>query len=352
MQTQVLAQTAKICSRISNQSSIQPLYRSIEIGVESIRCCSEFGNIQIDIDKTGLNEACLLDTIAVLSVASSLPQDGDIELTKTDSRVNWKCGEARGHLNIVASDHAIPKLNHQDYPWTPDKQLADALRLSSCACQAAAVSVGLYGITLLIEGDKLHLLSSNSISLASVKIDKGGFPVNEVTVRPPVPAIIAALIQSCPNCVLDITDMGIFVMGDWLAAHLPISVKLEHDLTVIANQYTGTKHTAKINNQAVKKFITRARALTDRNASFLVELGVETGKLVLKHSGMASATEEYFLAEGIDPALQYNSVKLPADMVLLPLENIEFAVFDYLNSKRLVLRGTNPEFVYVVDGQE
>ena len=340
----------KLSSRISNASSLTSLYRSVELGKELLRCCSEFGNLEIAIPDTNLTSPVLIDGAALLGITGSLPGDSEITLTQSAGKIAYKCGSATGFLNIVISDHAIPQLNHTNFPWTPPPELANALILASSACQAAAVSVGLYGIVLEPEGDKLRLLSTNAVALASVTIDKGTYPTGKITLRPPVPSIIAAFISTCPNCVLDVTPEGIFIQGDWLRAHLPVSSSLEHDLKAIADKYILSTQTAPINSSAVKMFIGRARALSDKNAFFLVGLTVEKGSLTLRHASIASTSEEVFLCEGLDPNLNYKSVEIDAEMLRVSLPFVTHAIFDYLGESKLLLKGTNPEFCYVVSG--
>lgn len=347
-----LSALAKLAGKISNPSSLSSLYHSIELGPELMRCCSEFGILEIKTDPTGLDKPCLVDAGSVLSIAASLPTTGDVELEEKNNQFHWKSGAAKGHLNLITTDNKIPVIDHKDFPWKPPLTLADALLLASCACQAAAVSVGLYGIVLEPEGQNLHLLSCNSISLAASTVELGTFPGSKITIRPPVPTIISALIRTCPNCMLDVTKEGIFIEGDWLRAHLPLGVNLNQDLLKLAGNFTQKTNTAKIDNAAVKKFINRARALSDKNVSFTVGLRVENGKLALEHRGIGSSTEEYFLAEGLDSTLNFASVALPADMLLLPLGFIENVIFDYLPAQQLVLKGSNPDFTYVVGGGE
>jgi len=332
--------------------------------MEKVRCCSEFGNIEILTETTDIANPVLVDTAAVLAITGSLPGDNEIAFTQNENKICWNSGSACGTLNAVFSEHQIQELNHANFPWTPSADLANALVLASSACQAAAVSVGLYGIVLEPEGDKLHLLSTNAVALASVTIEKGTFPEladffidpvtkkKKVTLRPPVPGIIASFISNCPNCTLDVTAEGIFIKGDWLKAHLPVSIPLEHDLKTIADKFTSAIQVAQIDNAAVRSFITRARALSDKNAFFTVGVKVEAGKLILTHNSIASSSEQWFLAEGINPTLHYDSVPLPADMLMVSLPHIKSATFDYLASKQLVLTGTDPSFVYVVSGGE
>jgi hypothetical protein len=362
MKVSALLAITNILSKISFSSSITSLFRSIEIDKEQIRCTSEFGTAAILCDDTGITKPTLLDTVAVLAVARSLPSDSEITFIEKENRINWQCGAATGRWNIVFSDHQIPALDHQSYPWIPSKSLSDALDLAASACQAHAVSVGLYGIAFKPVGDDLFLLSSNSISLACSKIPRGTFPIlqdgtflrNEVTVRPPVPGIISTFVSVCPNCAIDITKDGIFIQGDWLKAHLPISVPLEHDLKELIDGYKLQTQTTKINGDAVRKFITRARFLSDRNTSFTITVKVEDGKLILSHSGIASSTEEFFIAEGLPVDIKYEQVALSADLLLIALMHVKTIVFDYLNKdgkSTLVLRGDEPEFIYVVDGE-
>lgn len=351
MKAGILSSLTKLATKISNPSSLTSLYRSIEIDVARVRCCSEFGNIELTTDPTGLTKAFLLDTSSVLTQVINLPPDADVTLTEEENKIVWKCGNAKGHWNVVHTDYPIQELTHEGYPWLPPKNLPEALLLASSACQAAAVSYGLYGIVMEPDGDKLDFFSSNSIALAATKIDLNGYAGGKATFRPPVPGIIAALIRTCPNVMMDVTVDGIFLKGDWLKAHLPLGTNLKHDLKATYLKYDKADHTASINNVAVKKFITRARGLLDKNSSFTVKLIVEEGKLSLSHSGIASSTEEFFMAEGLPADIVYQGVDLPADMLLMPLEFVSTIVFDYMDQKQLVLKGIDPEFTYILGGE-
>ena len=352
MKVAELAAIVKILSKISNQSSLTALYRSIELDKDTIRCCSEFGNATIVCSDTGLTKPALLDTSSVLGIAQSLTPESEIIFTEGTNKLEWKSDQAKGHLNLVFSEHKIPDLDHAHHPWVPDKSFAVALDLAASACQAAAVSVGLYGIAMEPVNDELYFLSSNSISLACSHIPRGAYPSGKATMRPPVPGIVATLVSTCPNCSIDITDDGIFIQGDWLKAHLPLASALEHDLKDLVDRFQSKEQTAKINGEAVRRFITRARALSDRNAQFTITMRIEQGKLYLNHSGIASSTEEFFIAENLDPALSYASVPFSAEMLLVSLGHVDTACFDYLSTKNLVFRGETPSFIYIVGGSE
>ena len=351
MNASTLLAICNLAQRISNSASLSSICRSIEIGSESVRVFSEYGNMQLDVDKTGITNPVLLDTGALTAVCKYLPSSSEIEFDEKPSKLNWKCGNASGTLNYVMTDDEIPKIEHDDYPWTPQENLGSALSLAGSACQMAAVPFGLYGIVIEPDGEKLRILSSNGTSMASTTIEKGNYPFEKITVRPPVPEIIANFVDQCPNCKLDVSKDGIFIKGDWLTAHLPLGQTLDRDLKVIADKYSGSDKVAQIDNAAIKKFIGRAKLLSDKNVSFTVSLKIEKGQLILSHSGISSSTEEFFLASGLDETLSYSTVALPADLIVIPLQFINKIVLDYMNDKFLVMRGEDPDFVYVIGGE-
>lgn len=357
-----LTAICKLANRISNPSSLTNLYRSIQLDSTSMQCTSEFGNLEIETEDTGLTKPCLLALKDLLAV-KELPQASEIIFTENDNHLAWKCGSATGRWNFVLTDHSIPKINHQTFPWVPPDSLGISLRLASAACQSASVSVGLYGISIEVVGEELFLMSCNSVSLAATKVEKGSFPVDKIVLRPPVPEIIAALVSECPGCRLDITDQGIFIDGGWLKAQLPLGKKLDQDLKKIYDKWTtSAQHTAKIDSGAIKKFIARARILSDKHTSFTISMKIADGKLLLSHSGISSSSEEFFICEGLDPTISFTSsqeveveeenqgVALPAELILVALSFVDEAVFDYLPQNTLVLRGKDPVYTYVLGG--
>jgi hypothetical protein len=351
MKAGILTALNKIISKVVSPSAITPLYRCVELGVDNIRACSEFGNIEIMIEPTGLTAPCLVSASAVAAVAHSFSDDADIELKQKEDSLHWKQGKAKGHWALVSSNHTIPAITHKVFPWQPPAELADALVLGSSACQMAATSVGLFGMVIERNGDDISFTSSNSVSLASVSVANTGYPdIKKITLRPPVPAILSAILSSCPNCHLDVTADGIFVLGDWIAAHFPLAQSLELNLADILGKYTEGAIEAKIDSAALKTFLARAKLLTDRKSTSNVSLRVEGGQLVMEHSSLGASSEEYFLAEGLDPATNFSSVVLPLDLLITPLAYVEKAVLDYLPGNTLVLKGDKLKFRYIIGG--
>jgi hypothetical protein len=358
-----LTAICKLAGRISNPSSLTNLYRSIQLDNTTARVNSEFGNMEIKMEEeTGLSKPRLLQ-LKDLSAVKELPQNSEIIFTEKENHLAWKCGSASGKWNFVFADYSIPQIDHKDFPWTPPDNLATALRLASAACQSASLSVGLYGLSIEVVGEELYLMSCNSVSLAATRIAKGSFPIDKIVLRPPVPEIIAALVGECPGCKLDITDEGIFIDGGWLKAQLPFGQKLDQDLKKIYDKWTtSAQHTAKIDSGVIKKFIARARILSDKHTSFTISMKIVDGKLLLSHSGISSSSEEFFICEGLDPSISFTSsqeveegeenrgIALEAVLILVALSFVDEAIFDYLPQNTLVLRGNDPNYCYVLGG--
>jgi len=340
----------KITSRFSNRSSLSTLYRSLELSDTTLRLQSDWGNIEMSIPPTGIKSPSLIDAVA-LGTLSTYPPEAEIEFTEKDNKIYYRIGRARGCWDLVSCDHKIQKLKHDVFPWAPPEHFADALRVASSACEAAAVSAGLYGIVIDPKFGKLNIMSSNRTALAAATIDGKDYPVEHaVTLRPPIPKLIALILDSFRDCMMDVSEKGVYIRGDGIKAFLPFAAGLEQDLGHVADKFQSHTTEIQVDSIAIKKFITRARALTDRKVSFTVGIKIEKGQLILQHRGIASEMEEEFIAEGASEDINYNSISYSADMLLEPLEYVQSIVLDYLPNQQLVLRGKDPEFIFVVGG--
>ena len=329
-----------------------PAFRGVELGQDEVFCHSECGKIVVKTEKTELAERCLVSASALNAVLNSLPENGDIKFELKDALL-WKCNSSKGSLSKIFSETPIPDLNLHDgdYPWLPDKTVAEALVLASAACQQASVSIGAYGVVLYNREDKLRIMSSNSASLAEASLPAKDYPpIDCVTVRPPIPNTLAAIIKYCdPEIAVDVTSDGIFVLGKDVMAELSLSLPLSVDLFAVSGKYTERKHVTKVKSEEIRKFLVRANALVDKHDATVI-LGVEEGQIKLEHKGVAGSSEEYFLADGLDPSISFTGVQLPIYLVATALRGIDSVVLDYLTDKVLVLTGSSPEFKYVISG--
>ena len=327
-----------------------PLSRCVEIGEESIRVSSEYGNVEIAIQPTGLKSPCLINASALEAITSSLPSDSDIELKEKDSALHWKCGGAKGHLSIVPQDNPIKTIVHPNFPWEPPKDFSKSLLLADSICQSVNES-GLYGIMLEPNGTKLNIISSNSASLINIEFEKLSYPIQKrIYIRPPIPPILNTILTVCPKCAIDITPDGIFVLGDWLIGQFPLGNELDHDLKAIAEKYSSSNQVANIDSSAIKKFLVRAKTLAERKTTANIHIRIEQGKLILEYKNLTASSEEYFLAEGLDTSISYSSVALSVEMMMLPLQYVKNMILDYLPESVLVLTGSDPNFRYVIGG--
>jgi hypothetical protein len=204
MRAAKLTSAMKLVATVSNPSSLVPLFRCIELGPETLRACSEFGNIEIVIGETRFDEPVLLECELFNNILHSLPNNTDVYLARAGNRLRWETEGDRGQLPVVAQDDQIPPLTHRNYPWMPPETFAQALIRAQLACQAASVSVGMFGIVLARTNGDLRLLSRNALSLSSVTVEDNGFPADKVTLRPPIPHILASILREYPESLIDV----------------------------------------------------------------------------------------------------------------------------------------------------
>lgn len=350
MRVSEFQKVSKILGRITNNASITNLYRSAEVGIETIRACSEYGNIEFWVEPTGLTNPVLINTAAFIGVSSSLPADAEIAILNKDNQIQWKCGDAKGHWTGQPTDRGIPQISHETFDWAPPKEFGKALQLAASACQAQTVAIGLYGVMLDASGENIRLMSSNSTSFAMASIPKGDYPGGSVTLRPPIPAIIAAILGAEPEARMDVTSEGIFILAPSLVAHLPLAAPLEHDISKIISKFSDNQYPITVDSGAIRKFLNRAKALADKGFPVAVSFRVAEGRLLLEHHSVSASAEEYFLSDGIDPSWTFSSVELPVDLLLIAMEHVTAASLDYLGQNILVLRGENPTFAHIIGG--
>jgi len=352
MKIDALASAMKIASMIPNSSSFRPLYKSVEFGPKSIRVCSEFGNLEICFE-AGLDEPVLLDCEAVDVIVRRLPLYGEVFFEKQGGRVRWTTDSRSGYLHVVQQEHEIPKLSHSSYPWKPPDRFGDALVFASSSIQAASVSFGRYGVVIEPRGEILRLVSTNGISMSVVVVPAPGHVIQDrTTLRPPVPEILVGLLGLHPNLVMDVTEKGIFLEDCELRAHLPLSSPLETDLCGLADKYSGGNIRVEIDAAAAKEFLSVAKALTDKHSDSIVQIRAEAGNLILQHKSVASSTEEYLLARGLDSSTDYAPVSFPVTLFVVPLADVNTLILDYLPEKVLILHQDEPtlEFSYIIGG--
>src|SRR5260370_34416845 len=96
MKAGALAEVTKIIAKIASPSSLAPRYRSMEIGRERVRACSEYGIIEICTEPTGLTAPCLLDCAQVMAVTGSEPPYEDLCLESDGDSVTWSTEQEKG----------------------------------------------------------------------------------------------------------------------------------------------------------------------------------------------------------------------------------------------------------------
>jgi hypothetical protein len=350
MRIDTLKFAAQLCIPASNASSLSPLFRCVELGPNCMRACSEFVNMQVAV-KTDLKDPVLLEAINIDAVIRTIRSGTDIRLTKEGDRVLWRTDTASGYWVLVEQEDQIPAFTHKHFPWQPSKTFPEALLLAQLACQAATVSFGLYGVVVEPVGRHLFLASCNDHALAIVTLPRDGYPGEKVTLRPPVPALLSSMLRAFPESSLDVTDEGIFLADNFIMAHFPVSPSLEVDIVAVATEFTSKKLLVNVNPDKIKRFLSRAKCLTDRHVDPLAEIRLKAGHLSFKQVGSAAGTEEFMLGQkAFAQAVTFPSVLFSMDELSTPLDYIDSLTLDHLDKQVLILQSDVPPFQYIIRG--
>lgn len=337
MKVSALAPALKVASLISHSKSPATLYRCVEISGRSARACSEIGEITMTLDEdTGLTQPCLVSVKNLKAVFQSLDPSDDVCLTQSAGNVHWETDVADGSISIEEEqEHQFPALMHDHFPWVPSPSFDRALLLAETAVKAATVSTGLYGVEIVPSGQLLRLGSTHSAAVAVVSLAAGDYPVNyKITLRPPVPKLLAHLLQHSDDCCMDVTGDGVFIRSDWFAGRLALAPPLDGDLFAFANQYQVQRYCVDIDMAAIQNFASRASNLSDNQRIAL--LSMNAGQLLLAFQGESAKGTEYLLADNVDQSTQFDlSCSIKA---LKPiLEKVTSVVLDYVQTDRVLI---------------
>jgi hypothetical protein len=361
-----LVQAVDLATRVSNQTSLTPLYRSIELSPDKVRACSEHGNLIVHLPQgiEGITAPILIDAVQLSAVVKSLGDKDEIVFKIEDTSLFWKSGASKGRFQSVQQTLPIPpiELSHKR-SWVPPVEFSQAISLAESAALASAVSVGLYGVELSVREEELHMLSSNTIALAHTLVSGVGLPEGfKMTLRPPIPSLLGRY-AALPGSNVIFGDSGVNVIAKnpleaakndpWVEAWCPSGTALDPRIIDVVLSRMETKQVGEINASNIKKFLARARVLSDKRAAIKVGLKVVEGQLALEQRGLSSQSEETFITGnvlGVDASVNYESISLPLDMLLLPLEHVDVAVFDYLKENILILQGMDCNFTFMLSG--
>ena len=355
MKVEDLKKALAVVMNIPAATSFSELFRGIELGPQCIRAVSEYGNIEYWIDIPEITTPVRISAASFDSVVRSLPQSADVALTPNATQLDWKCGAARGHWSYLSADAPIPVIVSDGYKfaWVPGTEFAEAMEIASAASQVMTATVGLFGIVVEHIGDPLRISASNTVALSTATVPAGVYAGPAVfTLRPPTQTTLIKFLRAEPTAQVEAVDnVGVFVLSKQFVCHLPLSPPLERALAPVIDAHVAATQTLKINPDAIKQFLIRARGLIEKNSTGEVSLKIANGQIILEHVGLSSRAEEYFLAEGGDPTKTFDSVQLPIKVMISALSHVDTVVLDYLATNRIVLRGVSPDNTQIIGGR-
>jgi hypothetical protein len=299
-----------------------------------------------------------------VGVVSSLPDDGEIELTKGKQRGNqpmmldWSCKAARASGGIPC----LPGREPDPMPALPDKLTpvnetwARMFRLGGCAAgNVALMSVGLDGVVVQPGDDMTICLSSDNASIAGCFVD--GPPLaglgSPVTIAPENADLLATLCSRRQRGRLAFDDEAFIYRDRVLTATVQKHKSLLHDLWAIMKPLVEAEQfIIPLPRKRLAAVVKRASALSLVKNRVAVDLTVADCKLSLRFSDDQShGDEEYDLAKDVPKDLHFQA-KVIGDKLIRALDNCDELVVDPMRHCNMVFRSKACDFHYAVGGSK
>ena len=151
--------------------------------------------------------------------------------------------------------------------------------------------------------------------------------------------------------VLFVDDDSMFYEDKLRSLFIKQVPKLSRDIGETLDKFSGGDVIAKLPPDRVLAFIKRATALAEQRKQTYVAIGVEDGRLTLSFDEGTASSDEWCLVEGLNDDLTIEPIKVEALRIARALEHSDELVLDHIERHALVLRGSDPEFHYLVSGR-
>jgi len=340
---------------LCNPRAISETYRSLEIGPTAIRGCASYGVLEAAIDLP-LELPCVVDAAKFLAVVASLPEHADVAITMQGTALAWRCGSGRGKLDTIAGITIPPHYEKllAGQPRSVSTGLKHALDLGSLSCGSNALtSMGLFGVVINGAESPVKVYSCDNTTISSCVVD-GDMPEdlpNSVTLSPAACKLLQAILSPRLGAVIFEGNQILYADGVY-KLRLEQLDPLPHDIAAYEKPYQTAEITVPIPKERVAAFVKRATAMAESKRATHVDVAVTEGRLNLAFVAGGSDTDEYFLVDGLDPALNLGPVKLDAAKLGRALQHADKLVLDHFERSVVVLRGDGDRFMYSITGVE
>lgn len=347
-----LAAQLKPFKLLVNKQALSPTYRSLKLSPGLITGCSNAVVLEASMDH-GLEQTTYIDAAAFLSIMDSLPSQMEVTFTLANNVLEWVCGSAKGKLAaIVIEDMPCISAERVEAGYNPTFGFIKSLRLGALSCDSnSLLSVGMFGVVIDNRGP-LTIHSSDNITVSSSIVDEGDLLDGpEIITLTPDPIELLATICMPGRGLLTFDEKTVFYQDDLCRAMIKQVPKLKYDSLSMVQNYEQSDNIAKIPPEAINSFIKRAGALAEHKRETHIELSTSNGKLSLSFAEGVASAEEFYLVDGLDIP-EMAPVVLDAARLARALSNVSEVVLDHVSRSVLVLRGSDPDFSYLIAGRK
>ena len=332
-----------------NKNALSQTYKVLEVHPERIRSASAFGILEANIS-LGLSKPFVVDALSFIAIIKSLPDREPVELEIKGETLHWSAGMATGKLALIKCDK-LPTI--EDVYVNPGEAVdvpanfVNGLQLGGLSCgDNSLASAGIFGV-VLDNRTNLMVYSSDDITISSSEIGEsiGEFP-EQIALSPDAVAALTAVLGKDAAIAVD-EKMVCALSGDYQML-LKTVPPLKHDIAKIREPFTACQHVAKLDPDRINAFIKRTTALAESSRHAYVEIAAAQGAISLSFTEDKAASEEYYLAEGLEvPELP--PIKVQAARMAKALAHADSLVLDHIGKSVLVLTGKN--FSYMMTGK-
>lgn len=344
-------------SMLINKNALSPLYRSLELSMDTIRGCAGYGMLEITGEFCLPEKTIFVEAASFIAVINSLPGDKEVEFNlESDGVLTWECGAAKGKLALLVIKEMprIEPLNEtaKEGGWKPTAEFVQALKLGMLSCgNESLASIGMYGIVIDTQED-ICVYSSDNITVSCAFVSDAAVQAPPIMTFSPdaIRLLTTILAPDEESAFIVFSEQGIYYEDGYIRASVKQLAPIKADITSILAAYSGGETTADLPVERIQAFIKRINALAESKKSTYITLQASSGKLSMSFSDGLAATEEYYLVDNLEvPDLP--PIKLDALKLGRALAHTTSIILDHIDRKVLVLQGDDPVFQYIISGQ-
>jgi hypothetical protein len=336
---------------VCDPHSLEPKYRMVLVEPKQVSA-STAKAAMVSQYALNIDQPFALEVANLYSVAASLPPDAELEFELQDSVLNWSCGRSRGRLATKPpfTVDPLPEMPKDDIDCS--QTLSTLFQFGALSCSNQALStIGLYGMSVVPDGDHLWCFSSDNVTIAAARMatPKGLTLKDTMTVGAPETALLASLAARTKS-FMAFTPKAIFFQDADYDAVIHLVKPLNHNLYDLATKYLADDAVHDINKERVQAFVKRATFLAETRQNAIVIVHAEGESLTLEFNEQLAQTEEHYpITEGFkvnEPV----SVAVDAVKLAKALANCDQLLLDNMDKHVIVFRAKNSSFHYIISG--